>query len=85
MYQITPKRIRTVAAQSGFWGLVIGDGNIVRSLIWHRTASFSQEIGHVRDPWRLIDFCDREGIQIEDDRTIPVPEWREDPWIQYGV
>jgi len=82
---VTPQRIRTIAGQFGFRGLLITDGNIVKSMLRSGKVSLLQEVGEVNDAQRLLDFCRQEDIDIEDDRTTPIPEWREDPWIQHGA
>ena len=82
---ITPQRIRIIAGQSGFRGLRLTDGNVVQSLLRSGKRTLLQEIGCVTDVQRLLDFCRRESIEIEDIRTPYIPEWVDDPWVAYGA
>ena len=81
MITITPSVVRALAGQSGFIRFCIKDGNVVRSIVGRR----SQEVGQVTDVGRLMQFCAKVGVEVEDQRTPTTPQWIEDPWVLYGA
>ena len=83
--RVTPMVVKALAGQVGFRRLRITDGSYVESLISIQGRMFAQHVGQVRDVQKLIDFCRREGIEIEDDRLPPIPAWAEDPWVAFGA
>ena len=85
MRAITPMMVRAVAGQFGFRHLRLVEGNVVHSLLQHGNRTLTQVVGRVTDAQRLLDFCRAEHIAIDDDRTPYVPEWRDDPWVDYGA
>ena len=81
MITVTPFVVRVLAGQSGFIRFCIKDGNVLRSIVGRR----SQEVGQVTDASRLMQFCAEVGVEIEDQRTLPAPQWIEDLWVLYGA
>ena len=81
---VTPLVIRVLSGQAGFCRFRLVGGNEVRCELRSRGKTRSQLVGYVTDAQRLIDFCRRESIEIEDDRT-PYMLWADDPWVAYGA
>ena len=82
---VTPLAVRALAGQVGFTRFDIVDGNVVHCVLYHRGRPLTQIVGRVTDVQKLLDFCRKEGIAIDDDRTPCTPAWADDPWVVYGA
>ena len=87
-FPVSPKLLRTLAAQVGFDRFRLTERCVVESVLRvpRSSAIMPQPLGKITDVQGFLDWCTREGIDVEDQRPDPpAPVWADDWTVLHGA
>ena len=88
-FPVTPQRLRTLAAQTGFDHFTIDERDVVICVVrirGRRGAVMNQNIGKITRLDDFVAWCEAHDYEVVDDRAQqPVPAWIEDWTVRQGA